>query len=117
MPIIDERGRVFGRINLIDLVVLLFVIVLLPIGYAAYRLFQTPPPQPTAVEPSSMVVQPKVEFRIKVKGRDLRPFLNLRLFGMLRNQLFERTDSSSKVFRVHQLKGGLVCLDGVGETL
>ncbi|PYR86680.1 MAG: hypothetical protein DMG19_12425 [Acidobacteria bacterium] len=33
-------------------------------------------------------------------NKDLRPFLNLGLFGMLRNQIFERTDSSSKIFRV-----------------
>ena len=50
-------------------------------------------------------------------NKDLRPFLNLGLFGMLRNQIFERTDSSSKIFRVHQLDSGLVCLDGVGEML
>ena len=49
MPIIDERGRVFGRFNLVDAAVGLLVLVLLPAAYGAYRLFKEPLPTLTGV--------------------------------------------------------------------
>ena len=52
MPLIDERGRVFGRWNLIDALVVIGVILLLPVGYGAYRLFRTPTPDIATVEQS-----------------------------------------------------------------
>jgi hypothetical protein len=39
MRIVDARGRVFGTINLIDLGVLLFVAVLIPLAYGHMRCF------------------------------------------------------------------------------
>ena len=49
MPVIDERGRLFGTINLIDLGVILCAAVLMPLAYGAYVLFHTPPPRLTGV--------------------------------------------------------------------
>jgi len=34
MPLVDDRGRVAGRLNLIDAAVLLTVAVLIPLAYA-----------------------------------------------------------------------------------
>ena len=48
MAILDERGRLFGKINLIDLALILLVVVTIPLGYAAYLLFRTPPPRITS---------------------------------------------------------------------
>ena len=79
MPVIDARGRLFGAINLIDLGVLLFVALLVPLGYGAYVLFHTPPPRMTAVEPASLPFVRGIEQRVQVKGRDLRPFLRAKL--------------------------------------
>ena len=65
MRIVDARGRVFGTINLIDLGVLLFVAVLIPLAYGAYALFRTPPPRLTAVMPDSVVFSKGVERRVQ----------------------------------------------------
>ena len=45
MPIVDERGRVAGRINLIDAVAAVVIVVLVPVAYGAYLLFRTPQPK------------------------------------------------------------------------
>jgi hypothetical protein len=49
MTVIDERGRVFGRINLIDAAAALFLFVLIPVAYGAYVLFRTPQPKLTSI--------------------------------------------------------------------
>ena len=79
MSIVDQRGRLFGRINLIDLGVLLFVAGLIPIGYGAYVLFHTPPPRLTRVVPNTVVFSRGVELSVQVTGADLRPFLRAKL--------------------------------------
>src|SRR5437867_7820168 len=48
-------------------------------------------------------------------NEDFRSFLNLGLFGMLRNQTFKTSDSLFKVLGVHRLETGLVCLYGIGK--
>ena len=82
MRIVDARGRVFGTINLIDLGVLLFVAVLIPLAYGAYALFRTPPPRLTAVMPDSVVFSKGVERRVQVQGDHLRPFLRAKIGGL-----------------------------------
>lgn len=50
MRIIDEKGRLFGRINIIDFIVLLFLFSLLPLGYYGYKLYnerKTPSADPS----------------------------------------------------------------------
>src|SRR3990172_510135 len=73
MSLIDDRGRLFGRLNIIDAALVAFVLVLLPIGYTASTLFRVPRPQIESVEPAFQLVGPGR--RIRVRGRDLRPFL------------------------------------------
>lgn len=79
MQIVDTRGRLFGRINLIDLGVLLFIALLIPLGYGAYVLFRTPPARLTAVAPASLAFTKGVEQRVQVTGQHLRPFLRAKL--------------------------------------
>ena len=40
MSVIDEQGRLFGRVNLIDAFVVLFVLGLIPMAYGTALLFQ-----------------------------------------------------------------------------
>jgi hypothetical protein len=70
---IDDRGRLFGRINIIDATIVAFLLVLLPIVYTASRLFRVPKPEFERVEPATQVVGPDV--RIRVHGRNFRPLL------------------------------------------
>jgi hypothetical protein len=81
MPVIDERGRLFGTINLIDLGVILCVAVLMPLAYGAYVLFHTPPPRLTGVTPASVSYARGLEQRVRAHGEHLRPFLRAKVGG------------------------------------
>lgn len=45
MRIIDDKGRLFGKINLIDFLVLLAFIFIIPMSYFGYKLFNKPLPK------------------------------------------------------------------------
>jgi hypothetical protein len=74
MPLIDDRGRLFGKINLIDFALILFIVLLLPLGYGAFALFRTPTPTLLGVSPTPLIYR-KGEQRIRISGTHLRPFL------------------------------------------
>ena len=98
MPLIDDRGRVFGKINLIDLAVLAFVLLLVPLGYGAYRLFRTPPPQLLSVAPNPLPFT-KGEQRVRIRGENLRPFLRAQIGRTdAKNFLIESPDAAEVVF-------------------
>ena len=47
---IDKQGRVFGKINIIDLIVSLSIIVVLPtMIYFGFKILNRPPPEPAKV--------------------------------------------------------------------
>ena len=74
MPLLDDRGRLFGKVNLIDLAVVLVVIGLLPVAYASWNLFKTPLAVIDAIAPTAL--QPNVpKQQIQLTGKNLRPFL------------------------------------------
>jgi hypothetical protein len=75
MALVDDRGRIFGRFNVVDAFLVVFVVALVPLAYASYVLFRTPPPQLTAIEPPT--VQHAPEMRITIRGRDLRPYMRI----------------------------------------
>jgi hypothetical protein len=78
MGLIDDRARLFGKINLIDAIVLLLLVGLVPTAYAAYRLFRVPVPTIIAVEPRQ--VTEKQTTTLQLTGTDFRPYLRAR-FG------------------------------------
>ena len=73
MPLVDDRGRLFGRINVIDATIVVFLLVLMPIVYTASRLFRVQKPEIESVEPKTQPVGR--DRRIKVTGRNLRPLM------------------------------------------
>jgi hypothetical protein len=75
MSLIDDRGRVAGRINLVDAVVAIVVLVLIPVAYAGYLLFQTPTPKLTSIDPVSFYQGPNL--RVGINGVNLRPFMRI----------------------------------------
>jgi hypothetical protein len=75
MRMIDDRGRLFGALNLIDALLVVFALGVVPLGYVAYRVFRVPPPQIDTIEPAS---QPEgANLRLRIRGRDLRPYLRV----------------------------------------
>lgn len=43
MLIIDAKGRLFGKINIIDFLVIVFFALILPVFYFAYKIYKRPP--------------------------------------------------------------------------
>jgi len=82
VTVLDDRGRLFGRVNLVDALVLGFVILLIPIAYGTWLLFR---PKPVQIASVTRVTLSKEEQRIanplraaaklKVKGSGFTPML------------------------------------------
>jgi hypothetical protein len=77
MAVIDERGRIFGRFNVIDALVVLAVLIMIPAAYAAYLLFRAPQPRLYKVEPTTIVQGS--ETRLLMWGEHMRPFMRVAL--------------------------------------
>lgn len=75
MAIVDARGRLFGRLNLLDAVVLLLIAGLVPIGFAAFVLFRERPARIVSVAPTQ--VDQADEVRITLTGENLRPYMRV----------------------------------------
>ena len=70
MPLVDERGRLFGRINIIDAAACLVLCVLVPAAYGAYMLLRPLPPRLHAIHPARLT-QGAVD--VLVQGEHFRP--------------------------------------------
>ncbi len=75
MSIVDERGRLFGRFNLLDAVLLVLFAGLVPLGYAAYALFREQPPRLVSVTPDR--APQSSELTLTLKGENLRPYMRV----------------------------------------
>jgi hypothetical protein len=77
MAIVDPQGRLFGRLNLLDAAFVLLLFALIPLGYASWIVFRSPPAQLTSVEPGTLMAEPSI--RLVVHGANLRPFMRVSL--------------------------------------
>jgi hypothetical protein len=75
MALVDDRGRLFGRLNLVDAVVLLLLVGLIPLGYAAYALFREQPPRLIGISPARS--QQVNHLPVTVRGENLRPYMRV----------------------------------------
>ena len=122
---IDDKGRLFGRFNLVDAAAIAFVIVLLPIGYATYLLFRPSRPVIDSVERFEVT---KEELRVaggapltaklKVRGSGLNPLLRARIGGVDAMGFVFETPNSADVLvgLVPPGRHDLVLYDGVQEV-
>jgi hypothetical protein len=104
MTVIDERGRVFGRINLIDAAAALFLFVLIPVAYGAYVLFRTPPAKLTSITPNKLYHGPNQ--RVEIHGVNLRPYMRV-TFGGTQGVTFAITSTISATVEVPELPPGV----------
>jgi hypothetical protein len=73
--LIDDRGRVGGRVNVVDLAAAIVFLALIPLAFAAYALFRTPAPTLSRVTPVTLFQgEPQ---RIEIDGTNLRPFMRV----------------------------------------
>ena len=75
MPVLDDRGRIAGRFNVIDLLAAVVVFLLIPLALGAYALFRTPPAVLTNITPRILFEGPNQ--RIEIDGANLRPFMRV----------------------------------------
>lgn len=94
MRLVDDSGRLFGRVNLIDALVGVVLLLLIPLGYGAYGLFRQPTPRLISVEPSTIVSGKNT--RVRVQGEYLRPVLRLNA-GTQAAQLLIETPSTAEI--------------------
>lgn len=81
---IDGRGRLFGKLNVIDALVLAVIVVLIPVAYGAYLLFRTPTPTISSVAPATLTqaTLPATSLVVTLRGENLRPYLRARVGTM-----------------------------------
>jgi hypothetical protein len=103
MAIVDDRGRVAGRVNLIDAVAAVVFILVVPIAYGSYLLFRTPPAKLTAVAPASLYEGPNL--RIGIGGRNLRPFMRVS-FDDIQGKTFMVSSTTNAAIDLPDLKPG-----------
>jgi hypothetical protein len=94
MTVIDERGRLFGRLNAIDAIVAVFILLLIPLAYGAYVLFRPQAVRISSVEPN--VVEQGVTPRIQFRGENFRPFLRAQFGNEQLHDFLVGTPSSAE---------------------
>jgi hypothetical protein len=72
--VIDRRGNLFARFNVIDAAVVVIAIVLVPLGYVAWRVFRQPPPMIKSITPSTISLDSPL--RVRMTGEHFVPYLN-----------------------------------------
>jgi hypothetical protein len=75
MNVLDDRGRIAGRFNIVDVFAAVVLFLLIPLAIGAYVLFRTPPPALTSVTPKTLFEGPNQ--RLEIDGANLRPFMRI----------------------------------------
>lgn len=97
MAVVDDRGRIFGRFNIVDLALAVLLFGLIPLAYGGYALFRTPPPTLTSVEPRSL--QLDSEMRLRIHGTNIRPYMRVSIDNnQTRQFLFKDATTAEVVF-------------------
>ena len=103
MSLTDSR-RLFGGMNVVDLLVGLAIIVALPLAYAGYTLWQTPAPLLTEVLPRAIEQGPTAQ--VEIRGERLRPYMRLS-FGDHQGPAFYFVSPTVAVVPLPQLPAGV----------
>jgi hypothetical protein len=117
MSIIDDQGRLFGRFNLIDALVVGAIVVLAPIAYSGYQLFRPAPITIETVEPARVVLSTPgaPDMRVRITGKNLRPYLSAQLGHEQIHKFLIQTPSIAE-FEAPRLPPGVYDLSLFDET-
>ena len=124
MPLIDDRGRVFGRFNLIDVIIVVVLAALLPAAYAAALLMRPAGPTIESVSAAEINLADRrlggsvMTTKLKVLGSGLTPMLRAQV-GTTPALAFVFEHPNSADVLVGALPPGehdLVLFDGVQEV-
>lgn len=125
MTIVDEHGRLFGRVNLVDAAALMLALVLVPLAYGTYLVFQPSAPRIDSVSPSiisreerRIAVGGRLTAKFKVRGTGFTPLLRARIGDTeALGFVFENPNSADLlVGPVPPGSHDLILLDGIQEV-
>jgi len=75
VTLIDDRGRIAGRLNAVDVAACVVLFLLVPLAIAAYLLFRAPAPTLASVTPKTLF-EGRGQ-RLEIDGANLRPFMRV----------------------------------------
>ena len=125
MTMIDERGRLFGRINLFDASLMFVVVLLIPIAFATFLLFRAPKPVIMSVTHATITKDERrlapgsyMAAKLKVRGAGLAPLLRAFIDDSPALGFVFETPNSADVLvgRVAPGIHDLILYDGVQEV-
>lgn len=126
MSVIDEQGRLFGRVNLIDAAVALFVLGLIPLAYGTVLLFQPARPRIDSVARVDISNEERrivaggslLAAKLKIKGTGFNPMLRASIGGSPALAFVFENPNSADVLVGPMPPGAhdLVLMDGVQEA-
>jgi hypothetical protein len=73
--LVDDRGRILGLVNLIDVIIAGAAVGLIAVAYSAYLLFRTPDPRLFTITPT--LIYQRQDVLVTITGKNLRPFLRV----------------------------------------
>jgi len=111
---IDDEGRIFGKFNLIDVVIGVLFIGAIPISYGAFVLFRTPDPSILSIEPTQVMAGNPVDLvvqqsitpdMVRITGNFLSPSLRI-VIGDRPAEAFLVASQESAEIRLPDLSAG-----------
>ena len=114
MTFIDDEGRIFGKFNLIDVVIGVLFIGAIPISYGAFVLFRTPDPSFLSIEPTQVMAGNPVDLvvqqsitpdMVRITGNFLSPSLRI-VIGDRPAEAFLVASQESAEIRLPDLSAG-----------
>lgn len=75
MAVIDSEGRLFGRLNLVDGLLVVLLLVAIPIGYGAHLMFRDPPARLLSV--TQTLATQGTAAQVAISGENLRPYMRV----------------------------------------
>ena len=104
MTLVDDRGRLFGRFNVVDALVGIVLLGLIPLLYGGYVLFKPQPASLVSIEPSR--IEERADVDLVVKGNNLRPYMRVSFDGY-QGRSFLFSGSTVAVVRAAELPPGV----------
>jgi len=75
VTLLDERGRVAGRLNVVDVAAAIVLLGLIPFAIGLYLVFRPPTPTLVNIVPKTLVQGPNQ--RLEIDGTNFRPFMRV----------------------------------------
>jgi hypothetical protein len=104
MTLVDDRGRLFGRWNVVDALVGVTLLALIPLLYAGYVLFRPQAASLVSIEPARIQAPGGID--VTVRGNNLRPYMRVSFDGH-QGKTFMFQDATRALVHASELPPGV----------